>query len=77
MLNADSLMNGTDGWMNRSSMAKSFVGRERVKWISGVLSSHLIVENDDLDTRMAAIHDKGERAPPKCWSISPAKGEEL
>ena len=47
-------------------MAKSFVGRERVKWISGVLSSHLIVENDDLDTRMAAIHDKGERAPPKC-----------
>ena len=46
-------------------MAKSFVGRERVKWISGVLSSHLSAENDDLD-RMAAIHDKGERAPPKC-----------
>ena len=52
-------------------MAKSFVGRERVKWISGVLSSHLSAENDDLD-RMAAIHDKGERARPKCRSISPA-----
>ena len=52
-------------------MAKSFVGRERVKWISGVLSSHLSAENDDLD-RMAAIHDKGERALLKRRSISPA-----
>ena len=71
-----------DGWRDGkralSMMAKSFVGRERVKWISGVLSSHLSAENDDLD-RIAAIHDKGdrERAPPKCRSISPAKGEEL
>ena len=52
-------------------MAKSFVGRERVKWISGVLSSHLSAENDDLD-RIAAIHDKGdrERATPRCRSRS-------
>ena len=57
-------------------MAKSFVGRERIKWISGVLSSHLSAENDDLD-RMAAIHDKGDCAMLKRRSISPAKGEEL
>ena len=68
-----------DGKRASSIMAKSFVGRERVKWISGVLSSHLSAENDDLD-RIAAIHDKGdrERATPKCRPVDiTSKGEKL
>ena len=67
-----------DGKRASCIMAKSFVGRERVKWISGVLSSHLSAENDDLD-RIAAIHDKGdrERATPKCWPVDiTSKGRE-